>query len=254
MTANGGPAVDWAAPGPDPVPTLSDERVRLRALGPDDLDWLRAAETGAWLSFRWRLHGAHPHPQEYAEQIWAGTLALFVAESATDARPLGILSAYQPDHRNGHCRVAAARLESSGSADALFLAGLTMFFDYLFSGWPFRKLYLETPEFNIAQFRSALDRGVLQLEGRLREYVFLADRYWDVLFLSVSRQSWAEFRTTTLGRRLVGAAAADRTAERSRAGTLPDDFLFVDPPVASPGHQLGTRDVRIPALTLGGAR
>lgn len=184
-----------------PMPVLSNGAVRLRALGPQDLDWLRAAETDEFLAFRWRLHGAHPSPSEYVEQLWHGTLALFVVEKL--GTPIGVLSAYQADHRNGHCRVAAARLAPDGSMDTSFMSGLCLFLEYLFAGWPFRKLYLETPEFNLSRFASAVDRGILRVEARLEEFVYLADRYWDVLFLSVDRNTWASFRTTPAAHHLL---------------------------------------------------
>ncbi len=190
-----------AAGAPAPVPALGNGHVRLRALGPHDLDWLRAAETDEFLAFRWRLRGGHPSPHDYVDQIWTGALAVFVVEQA--GAPIGIVSAYQADHRNGHCRVAAARLHQDGSMDTSFMAGTALFFEYLFAGWPLRKLYLETPEYNLGQFSSAVDRGLLRVEARLEEFVFLADRYWDMLFLSVSRESWATFRATAVGRHLL---------------------------------------------------
>lgn len=193
-----GPAHEQA-----PVPKLGNGQVRLRALGPHDLDWLRAAETDEFLAFRWRLRGGHPSPHDYVDQIWNGALAVFVVEQASDDRPIGVVSAYQADHRNGHCRAAAARLYPDGSMDTSFMAGIGLFFEYLFTGWPFRKLYLETPEYNIGQFASAVDRGIMRVEARLEEFVFLADRYWDMLFLSVTRESWAAFRTTAVGRHLL---------------------------------------------------
>jgi hypothetical protein len=183
------------------MPMLGSGSVRLRALGPQDLDWLRAAETSEFLAFRWRLHGAHPSPPDFVEQLWRGTLALFVAEKA--GTPIGVLSAYQADHRNGHCRVAAARLALDGSMDSSFMVGFGLFLEYLFAGWPFRKLYLETPEYNLSQFASAVDRGIFRVEARLEEFIFLADRYWDVLFLSVDRPAWASFKESAAGRHLL---------------------------------------------------
>ncbi|GAA1295813.1 hypothetical protein [Saccharothrix xinjiangensis] len=192
------------------TPALSNGHVRLRALGLADLDWLRAAETDELLAFRWRLRGGHPSPHDFVDQLWAGLLVMFVVERVGDAEPIGVLSAYQADQRNGHCRVAGARLALDGSMDTSFLAGLALFFDYLFGGWPFRKLYLETPEFNLPQFASAVERGFLVPEARLTEFVFLADRYWDVLFLAVTRESWASARTSAVGRHLLKAAEKTR--------------------------------------------
>lgn len=183
-------------------PPLSNGQVRLRPLGADDLDWVREAETGEYLALRWRLRGAHPNPRDYADQLWTGTLALFAVERS-GGEPIGILSAYQADHRNGHCRVAAAQLQQDTSMDTSFLAGLALFLDYLFTGWPFRKLYFETPEYNLAQFASAVDRGLMRQEARLEDFVFLADRYWDVLFLSTTRDAWSAFRRSPAGRYLA---------------------------------------------------
>lgn len=185
------------------TPALSNGHVRLRALDIADLDWLRAAETDELLAFRWRLRGGHPSPNDFVDQLWHGLLVMFVVEKVDDGASVGILSAYQADQRNGHCRVAGARLSLDGSMDSSFLAGLALFLDYLFGGWPFRKVYLETPEFNLPQFASAVDRGILEIEARLTEFVFLADRYWDVVFLAVSREKWASLRESVLGRYLL---------------------------------------------------
>lgn len=192
-----------AAAGDAAGASLTNGAVRLRALAPHDLDWLRAAETDEHLAFRWRLRGAHPAPGDYADQLWNGVLALFVVEPVVPGMPLGIVSAYQADHRNGHCRVAAARLLPDESMDSSFLGGVSLFFDHLFHGWPFRKLYLETPEYNLPQFASAVDRGILRVEARLEEFQYLAGRHWDMLFLSVTRDSWEQFTTTAVGRRLL---------------------------------------------------
>ena len=205
MSVNGKPEVAR-------TPVLSNGHVRLRALSVEDLDWLRAVETEEFLAFRWRLHGGHPSPHDFIDQLWNGLLVMFVVEKIQDGSAIGILSAYHADHRNGHCRVAGARLNLDGSMDTSFMSGLAIFFDYLFAGWPFRKLYLETPEFNLAQFASAVDRGLLAVEARLADAVFLLDRYWDVLFLVVTRDMWASLRSSNLGRHLL------ETREKTHTG------------------------------------
>jgi hypothetical protein len=185
------------------TPVLSNDIVRLRALRVADLDWLREVETDELLAFRWRLRGGHPSPHDFVDQLWHGLLVMFVVEKVADSSAIGILSAYQADQRNGHCRVAGARLALDGSMDTSFLSGLAMFFDYLFAGWPFRKLYLETPEFNLVQFASAVERGILAVEARLTDFVFLMDRYWDVVFLAVTREMWMSTRSSVLGKYLL---------------------------------------------------
>src|SRR5687767_10077295 len=116
MAANGKVAIGR-------TPALSNGHIRLRAISVEDLDWLRAAEADKSQPFRWRLHGGHPSPYDYVDQLWNGLLALFVVEKVDDRLAVGILSAYHADHRDGHCRIAGARLGADGSMDTSFLSG-----------------------------------------------------------------------------------------------------------------------------------
>jgi len=61
-----------------------------------------------------------------------------------------------------------------------------IFLDYLFDVWPFHKLYLELPEFNLPQFASAAGRG-LHVEARMRNHHYHQGRRWDQIILAAYR-------------------------------------------------------------------
>jgi RimJ/RimL family protein N-acetyltransferase len=67
----------------------------------------------------------------------------------------------------------------------------TLFTSYLFATFPFRKVYLETLEFNYSSFRSG-EGTIFVVEGCLKNYEFYQGRYWHKYVLSVARESWNE--------------------------------------------------------------
>jgi hypothetical protein len=73
-----------------------------------------------------------------------------------------------------------------------------LFVDYLFQGWPYRKLYIECPEYNQDQIQSFL--SLCHMEGLLREHLFLDGRYWDLGTWSIWRDSWPQLRTALIRR------------------------------------------------------
>jgi hypothetical protein len=112
-----------------------------------------------------------------------------VLDNSTPDEVLGIVVGYDADFRNGHAKVGAARFTDGTAHSLQFVRGAFLFFEYLFRGFPFRKLYLEVPEYNLAQFASGLD-SLFELEGSLRAHTWFDDRYWDLHFLALSRDRW----------------------------------------------------------------
>jgi len=177
---------------------LVGRHASLRAIASSDIDWLREAETASPHSLRWRLAGEMIAPDRYPSSLFDGVLATFVFEGSK-AGCRGLVSAYSADTRNGFAYVAVSRLESGSSAlaNALVAAdGFRLFVDYLFQGWPFRKLYLECAQFNIGQFGKML--GSLRSEGCLVDHVFLDGRYWDLMIYSILRDEWPSIRNLGL--------------------------------------------------------
>lgn len=158
---------------------------------------LRRYEIGTENAFRWRLHGQHPSPNEYETALWS-CLCNFVIVVA--GRPIGLVSAYDQDHTNGHCKLAALKFNANGAPSAAMARGGLLLVDYLFQGWPFRKIYIETTGYNYGQFARRHDRYRLKEEGRLREHVYLSGIYHDLVVLSLYRHDWYEVRSRLLTR------------------------------------------------------
>ncbi len=169
---------------------LGTESTFLVPLAPEHAAGLRNLELSEELAFRWRHAGAHPSPEQYSASLWTDVLCSFlVLDKSHDAAPLGLVTAYQPDHSNGHCRVAAARFGPAGPSGRHVMRAVALLLDYLFRGWPFRKIYFEVPEYNLGQFGSGVGSLFVE-EARLPDYVFLDGRYWSLTFLTVSRERW----------------------------------------------------------------
>ena len=163
---------------------------RLVALAPHHLPALRQVELEESLAFRWRHHGSHPSPVDFESSLWAGALCHFlVLDSRED--PVGLVSAYDADMANGHCRVAAASFRGKASGTRI-ITGMFLLLDYVFFGWPMRKVYLESLAFNVPQFQSVVG-SLMREEGRLEQHSFLGGSYHDLLVLAIYREDWEPY-------------------------------------------------------------
>lgn len=138
---------------------------------------------------RYRLRGTTPSPEAFLRFVWDQVVAQFVVESR-DGRPIGVVSAFEPDFRNRFISIAACsvdELETSG----LVLEGVALLVTYLFENFDLRKIYAESLERNYAQF--AMGEGRLfEIEGRMREHEYIDGRYEDFVLLAIYRESWRE--------------------------------------------------------------
>ena len=102
--------------------------------------------------------------------------------------PVGLVAAYNPSFPNGHVHLAVMTTSKHlGGGNGLYAVAL--FLNYVFTTWSFRKVYLETTEFNYEQFRSGAGR-FFEEEGRLRDHEYFDGRYWDFITLAIYRDTW----------------------------------------------------------------
>ncbi len=172
---------------------LEGARVRLRPLEPIDYAGLRRQELTAQLAFRWRHHGAHEPPEFFPNSLWAHALVHFIVEDKIQNVSIGIVSAYGADFQTGTIYIAAAKFDSKLEVGSRIVGSIGLLIDYLFQGWPLRKIYFETPEYNLQQFEGAVG-WLLVEEARFREHVFLNGRYWDQVVLTLWRDNWIQNR------------------------------------------------------------
>lgn len=170
---------------------LAGRRIALRPVTPDDYQWLYLGEVSGELGSHWRIRGGTPSPEDYVQLVWQGVLAQFlVVRHDEPERPLGLVVAYDAHHSNGYASVAVVRFDRE-PGDLSVLEATILFFDYLFTSFAFRKLYLETPAYRVDQFGSAVGDLIIE-EGRLVDHSFHDGRYWDEHLLAVHREVWDE--------------------------------------------------------------
>jgi len=166
---------------------LAGRSVRIRPVEARDYDFLFRLYTDGDHLVRYRLRGTTPSPEAFLRFLWDQVVAQFVVESR-DGRPIGVVSAFEPDFRNRFIFVAACsidELETSG----LVLEGVALLVTYLFENFDLRKIYAETLERNYAQFSMGEGR-LFEVEGRMREHEYIDGRYEDFVLLAIYRDEW----------------------------------------------------------------
>jgi RimJ/RimL family protein N-acetyltransferase len=139
-------------------------------------------------TIRWRWRGMTPDPGRWARSTFDGTLAQFLVVARKDDEPVGVIALYEANFQDKYATFAAARFDNTRRSTAMIL-GLAIFLRYTFACWDLRKLYMELPEYNYAQFASGAGR-LFELEGRLRDHYWYDGRLWDQLVLAIHRDTW----------------------------------------------------------------
>ncbi|WP_378740916.1 GNAT family N-acetyltransferase [Nocardia brasiliensis] len=199
-------ATDGSSPGPHLVPELPPSRpdalapvlqssvFRLDALQPVDAEYLYALAVRPENCFRWRYRGVPPAPERFVEELWTQVVTQYVVRRIDDNQPAGHVVAYNADRDVGHAYVGAV-FEPTYAGTGLAAEVITLFVRYLFRTFPFRKLYLEVPGFNWPQMSSGEGR-YFQVEGRLRDHVYYAGRYWDQYLCAIYADQSSEEPTS----------------------------------------------------------
>jgi RimJ/RimL family protein N-acetyltransferase len=155
---------------------------------PADHEYLYALATHPEVTWRWRYRGEAVGYDAFVQQLWAGTLAHFVVERRVNGQKLGYVQAFDASPRHGWCHFAVVldpTLHRSGWA----IECMALFFNYVFTGWNFRRLYAVALEHNFAELRSGSGTWFV-VEGRLEDHEWYDGRYWDLLLLTVRREDW----------------------------------------------------------------
>lgn len=161
-----------------------------------DTDWLFGiCATGEHL-VRFRMRAMTPSPETFRRFLWDQVLTQFIV-ATHDARPVGLVTCFEPDFRNRYAYIAAVadrRYEASG----LVLEGMTMLISYVFAQFDLRKLYAESLEPDFNRYASG-DGRVFEVEGRLRDHEYVDGGYQDYILSSVYRSTWRDHHRRILG-------------------------------------------------------
>lgn len=189
---------DRTSPGPAnalAAPSLEGRWFSLVPLLPEQHRQLYALAVAEHIGFRWRFRGAVPPFSVFEQTLHHNVpLQLAIVPREAPARLVGLASAYNMNFQDGTSYVSLVTDKRSGAGA---LEALALFVRYLFRLWPLRKLYFEVPEFNLAQFASALRFGLLREEGRLLGDRYFAGQYWDEVILAMYPADASAFEERT---------------------------------------------------------
>lgn len=183
-------------PAAPPQASLVGRSVALRPIGPGDYEFLRNAEVSEALGPRWRFRGATPAPEMYPQALWQGVTAQFAVTERSSPKPIGLVALYNVEAAHGTGYVAVADLRTGGGPTRV-VQGAVLFLAYVFQTWNLRKLYVESYEFNVAQFQSLCGR-LLHEEGRLRDHLYLGGQHWDLVTFALYRDDWQRWERRVL--------------------------------------------------------
>ena len=174
-----------------PFPTLETERLRLRALRPDDLDDLWAYSSDPeidrytpWERYRTREE-AQADLQRYLDDYSAGNMSVWGVEHRAERRLIGIcnFSYWRPEHRRAEIGYTIARTHwGNGYATE---AGRVLI-DFGFTRMHLIRVEAICMPDNLASMR-VLERLGMQREGLLRSYEIWRDRPQDLKLYSIIR-------------------------------------------------------------------
>ena len=175
---------------------LVGRNVLLRPLVSADYEMLYLAEHSESLGPRWRFQGATLSPERFRDALWRGVTAQFVVTEHTSPRPVGLVALYDVDHADQYGYFAVADLATGGSPTRV-AQGAVLFLSYVFNVWPLRKLYAQTAEFNVDQFRGWCGKLLVE-EGRLHEHHYYGGKHWDEYTFALYREAWLEWEGRVL--------------------------------------------------------
>jgi RimJ/RimL family protein N-acetyltransferase len=172
------------------APPMRSGRVRLHPITDRDSAFLYELMSSPEAGGRVRFAGATPSPDQIAASLWESVLAQFIAEGVSSGAPLGLVSITSPNFRDSFAYMSAIG-SPAAQGSGLMAEAVLLGFNYAFTTWPFRKIYMEATETSYGFFRSGLKRFFSE-EGRLRDHTFWDGRYIDVMVLAVYRDTWVE--------------------------------------------------------------
>lgn len=173
-----------------PPPTAQRGSVMLRPIEVADYPVLRRLELSGALGARWRLLD-QPSPEHYASSLWDGVQAQHLAFDAATNQALGLITIYGMDTHNRVCRLAAARFENSLRSRMGFLSAFVLAVELTFTTYDIRKIYMDIPDFNFDPLRSFTTKGIMNVEGTLKEFRYYRGTYWDQHIVSIDSSGLA---------------------------------------------------------------
>ncbi len=161
----------------------------LRPFLPGDAAFLYRLLVDQRVGPHWRFGGRLPPPEVLYNEVQRDAHAVCVASSNALEELIGCVSLYNVDELAGIGHLAAVyrpdrhRLPEVAESVALFIS-------QAFYTFALRKIYVEVPDFNRAQFASMLRDDLFDVEVRFERHWYLDGRWWDVSYAALDAHTW----------------------------------------------------------------
>ena len=119
-----------------------------------------------------------PSYDEFLKQLYPGVLCQFVVSPHGSQEVLGLVVAYNADFRHRFCH-AAVVMHPSLHRRGLGIEAFMGLARYVYYGWDFRMIIMETVGIAFENFSSGEEAGYFTVEGRIRDQYYYGGRYWD---------------------------------------------------------------------------
>lgn len=190
---------------------LNGTLVSLRELRRSDEAFLYALATNPSVVVRWRFNGVPPTQDQFSATLWHEVARQFVVIDSITAAPVGHVVAYQ-HHIAGNVKVAVV-VEPDAQMSGVAFEAVVMFIEHVFKTLNVRQIYADVIKPNLAQFASGVGTW-FEVCGVLREQLFIAGRYEDLVIVRVTRDAWCG--NESLHRLLHGGHSPARVMEDRR--------------------------------------
>jgi RimJ/RimL family protein N-acetyltransferase len=136
----------------------------------------------------WQWRGRPVSPEGLRDTMWADCLFHYVVETRVSPRPVGLVTAYGANFHHGTCYLQAG-LIAPFQQRGWPLEAVALALGVVFHRYNMRRVYAQATADHFAQFASG--EGVwFDVEGRLRDSVYMDGRYVDSVILTVTRERW----------------------------------------------------------------
>lgn len=190
---------------------VAGQRVHLRPVTPADTPFIMEMECTGQNAAAYRHRGQGVSPEQFSMLLWQGVLSQFIVARNEDRSPCGLVVCYGADFRNQNASIAAVFRPDLLRA-AWPLEGVELFFSYLFTVFPFRKLYAEASGLTSPAFSSGV-ADTLHLEATLKEHDWYDGRWWDKHIYAIYRDEWLKHRDSEVRGGLAAALLAAAAEE-----------------------------------------
>ncbi|HQZ35489.1 MAG TPA: hypothetical protein PK020_13775 [Ilumatobacteraceae bacterium] len=181
--------------------TLRSKNLVYDPVRPDDIEAIYELSVEGTNWTRWIFRGGNVSPSDVAARVFQpGVLTQMVARSHIDGTIGAHLIAYEAQRY--HVKVGIVT-STAWQLTGLPVESMLFFMDFLFSNWPFRKLYIEMLGSEWERQHS-LSR-VFEVEGRLSEHDYFNGRFDDLVIGACSRDRFVR-DTAALRARYLSSA------------------------------------------------